>query len=118
MKIKLDENLTARLSAVLSSLGHEVHTVFDEGLEGKSDDQVWRVTQAEHRFLITQDSAFADVRSYPPGTHFGILHLRLGTKDRLAQISRVAELFASEDPSSRARCLVVATETKVRVVRP
>ena len=34
MKIKLDENLPSRVASLLNGMGHDVHTVFDEGLAG------------------------------------------------------------------------------------
>ena len=37
MKIKLDENLSRHLKALLKIEGHEVATASDEGLLGKSD---------------------------------------------------------------------------------
>jgi predicted nuclease of predicted toxin-antitoxin system len=55
MKIKLDENLPARLAVALSRMGHEVDTVPQEGLGGRDDPSVWRAAQAAGRFLITQD---------------------------------------------------------------
>ena len=41
MKLKLDENLPASLAAVLGELGHDVDTVPEEGLRGRSDEDVW-----------------------------------------------------------------------------
>ena len=41
MKIKLDENLPARLGDVLSDLGHDVDTVIQERLAGHSEAEVW-----------------------------------------------------------------------------
>ncbi len=40
MKLKLDENLPARLAGELSALGHDVDTVPDEGLKGTPDPRV------------------------------------------------------------------------------
>jgi len=39
MKLKLDENLDARLAAVLRRSGHEVATVRDQGLAGIDDQR-------------------------------------------------------------------------------
>jgi predicted nuclease of predicted toxin-antitoxin system len=77
MKIKLDENITTRMARELGDSGHDVHTVFGEGLSGRSDEVVWIATQSEERSLITQDFGFAATRRFAPGTHFGILLLRL-----------------------------------------
>jgi predicted nuclease of predicted toxin-antitoxin system len=53
MRLKLDENLPQRLASTLKTLGHDVHTVHEQGLTGSSDSQVWDAVQSENRFLIT-----------------------------------------------------------------
>jgi predicted nuclease of predicted toxin-antitoxin system len=77
VKIKLDENLPDRLVAELQSLGHDADTVRAEHLAGKDDNEVWQAAQAAGRFLITQDLDFSDVRGFTPGTHPGLLLVRL-----------------------------------------
>ena len=118
MTIKLDENLPERLVAELSALGHDVDTVRAEQLAGRDDNDVWRGAQSAHRFLITQDLDFSDVRRYAPGTHAGLLLVRLAQPGRDALLARVAMLFATEPVHQWRGCLVVATDHKVRVKRP
>jgi Domain of unknown function (DUF5615) len=77
VRIKLDENLPHRLVPLLTELGHDVDTVFDEQLSGDDDGVVWDSAQASHRSLITQDLDFSDARKYAPGTHHGLLLVRL-----------------------------------------
>ena len=84
MRIKLDENLPAGLVPILTALGHEVDTVPAEGIGGKDDDIVWHASQADGRFLVTQDLDFSDVRKYAPGTHHGLLLVRLPQPGRTA----------------------------------
>ncbi len=55
MKIKLDENLPARLIGGLVKLGHDVDSVPLEALSGQPDVKVWEASQEAQRFLITQD---------------------------------------------------------------
>lgn len=117
MRIKLDENLPARLAAILSELGHDVHTVSQENLSGRSDSEVWDAAQRDARFLITQDLDFSDTRRFIPGTHCGVLLIRLHSPDRQNLIRRVAEVFRQEQISRWGGCFVVATERKVRVVQ-
>jgi predicted nuclease of predicted toxin-antitoxin system len=118
MKIKLDENLPFRLGARRRLLGHDVETVREEGMEGYLDETIWEVAQKELRFLITQDLDFCDARYYRPGSHCGILLIRLRTPKRQALTRRIEELFRQEDVSRWGRCLVVAKERNVRVLRP
>lgn len=66
MKIKLDENLPLQIALQLQRLGHDVHTLDSEGLNGCTDSELWQATQLEECFLITQDLDFSDGRSLPP----------------------------------------------------
>ena len=118
MKIKLDENTTVELVPFLTNLGHDVHTTRDEGLTGKPDADIWSAAQSEQRLFITQDMDFSDLRKYLPGTHQGILLLRLQLPSQQSIVARVTELFSKEDAETWIGCLIVATETRVRVVRP
>ena len=118
MKIKLDENLPERLTPELVALGHDVDTVRAEHLTGQPDNDVWQATQLVERFLITQDLDFSDVRQYTPGTHGGLLLVRLARPGRAALVARVTLLFATEPVDQWTGCLVVATDHKVRVKRP
>jgi hypothetical protein len=118
VRIKLDENLPYRLVPLLADMGHDVDTVFDEHLTGRDDGAVWDAAQTEQRFLITQDLDFSDLRRYAPGTHHGLLLVRLPEPGREALFERVAALFATEDVRGWARCVVTASPHKVRVRRP
>lgn len=53
MKLKLDENLPRRAATRLAQLGHDAHTVHDEGLDGQPDEAIWHAAQREARFLVT-----------------------------------------------------------------
>ena len=118
MKIKLDENLPLRLAGLLGDLGHEVHTPRDENLAGHSDHEIWESAQTESRFLITQDLDFSDLRKFEPGSHCGILLVRLHAPDRNNLMQRVLELFREEPVDEWIGCFVVATERKIRLLKP
>lgn len=118
MRLKLDENLPAALVAKLSELGHDVDTVPSEGLTGHPDGDVWEAAQRARRLLVTQDLDFSDVRQFRPGTHHGLLLVRLVRPGRSALLERVHGLFLTQDVASWAGCFIVATEVKLRVFRP
>jgi predicted nuclease of predicted toxin-antitoxin system len=96
MRIKLDENLPDRLVSVLSALGHDADTVVGEGLSGKPDAELWPEVQKAERFLLTKDLGFSDERVYPPGTHHGILVLRLSDDRSSAAAERLGAVFRTE----------------------
>lgn len=77
MKIKLDENMPAGLVRILAAIGHQADTIPQEGLAGADDTDVWGAAQAAGKFLITQDLDFSDITQFTPGSHHGILILRL-----------------------------------------
>ena len=117
MNIKPDENLPLRLETLLRELGHDVDTVSEEKLIGHPDDEIWEATQKESRFLITQDLDFSDLREFAPGSHHGILLVRLHSPNRKNLIGRVTEIFQEENVTEWAGCFVVATERKIRVLK-
>ena len=118
MNIKLDENLPLRLATLLKDLGHDVHTLHNERLTGHADDEIWEAAHNESRFLITQDLDFSDSRRFAPGSHHGILVIRLHSPNRRNLVGRIGELFQNENVGDWAGCFVVATERKIRVLRP
>lgn len=118
MKVKLDENLPIGLAASLKNLNHDVHSAQDEGLSGHTDRDIWETAQNEQRLLITQDMDFSDSRRFIPGSHSGILLIRLRSPDRREIIERVEELFRKENVNAWTGCFVVATERKLRVLKP
>ena len=118
MKIILDENLPMLLAESLQNLGHDVHTTLGEGLTGQADRAGWDAAQAESRFLVTQDLDFADLRQFAPGTHAGILVIRLHDPSRRNLIATVENLFQPEGVEQWRGCFVIATERKTRVIKP
>jgi predicted nuclease of predicted toxin-antitoxin system len=118
VKIKLDENVPVSAASRLVALGHDVDTVVDEGLAGRSDADVWAGAQAEGRFLVTHDLDFSDARRFEPGTHSGILLIRLPDAEQHRVADFLTAWFSSPEAPSWGGCLVVATNHKVRVRRP
>jgi predicted nuclease of predicted toxin-antitoxin system len=110
MRIKLDENLPLQIASRLNALGHDVHTAFGEGLSGCMDGELWEAAQREERFLITQDLDFSDTQRFLPGTHHGILLLRLHSPSKRSLLQRIEELFQNETVGDWTGCFVVATE--------
>jgi predicted nuclease of predicted toxin-antitoxin system len=102
----------------LVALGHDVDNVRIEGIEGSADDTVWQAAQEEGRFFVTQDLDFSDVRRFVPGSHHGLLLVRLRSAGRLALAAKVLAAFQTEDVAGWARCFVVLSDHKLRVHAP
>ena len=69
----LDENIPRRIYRVLKEHGYYVEYV----PKGVDDDTVINIARERNLLLITRDSDFADEIMYPPGSHPGIIVLRV-----------------------------------------
>ena len=118
MKVKLDENLPTELADLLSAGGHDVHTVPGESLAGRDDGTICRAAAGEGRLLLTQDLDFSDVRQFAPGTHPGLVIVRLRDPSRKRLVARLRQVLATESVESWAGCFVVISDHKLRVRRP
>lgn len=116
MRIKLDENLPARLVGMPARYGHVADTVMDEGLTGHPDEAVWDAAGSEQRFFITQDLDFSDTRKFTPGTHPGILLVRLREPGGQRLMEKISAIASEIDGWSG--CFVVLTDHKLRIKRP
>ena len=117
MKIKLDENLPSSLIGDLSAFGHDVDSVKMERLTGTPDPALWQGVQRDQRFFITQDMDFSNIHLFRPGTHFGLLLLKLNNPSLHELSIYLTKLFETEDVDSWSGCFVVADKLKVRVRR-
>lgn len=118
MRIKLDENLGRPHVALLKRHGCEADRVFDQGLSGIEDAELWVRVKRDGQFLITLDLGFSDVRRYAPGTHPGILLLRPRRKGRNAVSHVLRRVLTERRVETLAGCLAVADESRTRVRRP
>jgi predicted nuclease of predicted toxin-antitoxin system len=115
MRIKLDESMPIALRDFLRSAGHDVEDVYAEGLSGKNDDPVIQTATKEQRLLITFDLDFADIRAYPPGSHGGVVVLRL-TDQRWKAMKGPTEALVESGVLERLRGgLAIVDETRVRI---
>lgn len=115
MKIKIDENLPNSLVGILEDVGHGVSTVHDESLQGAMDAQIYTAVQEEQRALMTLDVGFADIRTYPPAEHAGIIVLRLEQQDKAhleSVTKRIAGMLTDEELIGK---LWIVQEERIRI---
>ena len=118
MQVKLDENLSNLHGQFLQQAGYDCDRVTDEGLSGADDTVIWRQVCAEGRFFVTLDLDFSDIRSFPPGTHPGILLLRPRSSSRQAVLDLLARVLGEHPLEDLQGCLVVANDKQTRIRRP
>lgn len=117
MLIKVDEDLPAALIHALLEKGYQADGIFTQGMSGWKDPAVWKAVQEEHRFLITADKGFADIRMYPPGTHQGVMLLRPDQDGIHPVLELVERVLQSYDLHSLQGTVTVVTPRGIRIRR-
>ncbi len=118
MKIKLDENLRKSALVLLRGAGYEAERPLEEGLSGYPDEQIWDFVLNQGMFFITLDVDFSDVRKFPPGTHPGILVLRLSKQGREVVKQTVSKIIKEYTLETLKGSLAIADEYRTRIRRP
>ena len=117
MRVKVDEDLPKAVVQILRRRGYQAVSVVEQGMGGTKDPLLWQVVQAEGRFLVTADKGFGDIRSYPPGTHAGVLLLR-PDRDGIQPVMDLLErVIAHYDLQALAGTITVATPRSIRIRR-
>ena len=102
MKFKLDEKLPVSAASVLAAAGHDIDTIPGEHLAGRPDQDVVAASTAAGRVLISLDVGLGDIRAYPPGSHAGIVILRLADQSAATVIKAIEDLASLAEPDSLA----------------
>lgn len=118
MKLKLDENLSWHLKAILQSCGHDADTAADEGLLSKSDVEIGDAAKGAGRMLLTLDLDFGDLRKFPPGSHPGIVLFRPRSLGPLTVNAFIEEFVRGSNLQDLVGCLAVVEPLRVRIRRP
>jgi len=118
VKVKLDENLPVSLGEVFVAHDHEVDTVLAEDLVGHPDSEVAAAARTEDRLLVTLDKGFGDIRAHPPGSHPGILVLRLPDESSPAVCQAVTDLLANHRLEDLAGTVTVLHHGRLRIRLP
>lgn len=118
LKIKLDENLGKTAQKVLKDAGYKAERPCDEGISGYPDEEIWEFVCREGLFFITLDADFCDIRRFPPGSHSGILILRLTNQSRETVRQVLTKIIKECRFETLKGCLTVADEFHTRIRRP
>ncbi len=115
MRFKIDENIHPEVVETLRAGAHDVATVWDQGMRGASDDELAEALLGEQRALLTFDLGFADIRRHSPGTHGGIVVLRLAAQDRESQQAAAVRVCALLDREALNGRLWIVEDHRVRI---
>src|SRR5437868_12695601 len=93
MIFKVDENLPPDVAQLLQEEGHDVRTVFDQGLRSHTDPEVIAACQTEGRALLSLDLDFSNILVFPPERFAGLIVLRLHRPSRAATTALVRRIL-------------------------
>jgi predicted nuclease of predicted toxin-antitoxin system len=115
VKFKLDENLPASAAEVLADAGHNTDTVTGEGLTGAPDQSVVAAATVARRVLTTLDQGMGDIRAYPPGSHAGVVVLRLADQSAATVMQAISDLVSLTDPATLTGATAVLQRGLLRI---
>ena len=115
MKFKLDENIGRRGLELLKARGHDVMTVWDQGLHGVADEELFQVCsrgeRSSHSIAIS-----ARLPVFLPERSAGIVVLDVGSSTSLRGIiDRLQDFLAVLENQSVAGALWIVEPGRVRV---
>ncbi len=115
----IDEDMPRSTGPALIEAGHIALDVRDVGLRGHSDSEVFEYAQTHGAVLVTADKGFANTLSFPPGSHAGIIVLRvpneLPTRQVNAELLRALSDLRNEE---LAGLLIIVEIGRTRLRRP
>ena len=115
MKLKIDENLPSECAVLLSNASFEADTVIDERLAGADDSVIANRCRADDRVLLTLDLDFANVQSYPPLQHAGIIVLRPKRQDKRTVLKLMAPIILALTNRTPAKELGIVEPDRIRI---
>ncbi|HSB80737.1 MAG TPA: DUF5615 family PIN-like protein [Candidatus Methylomirabilis sp.] len=115
MDFKVDQNLPEEVVQILRNDGHDARNVYEEQLGGRPDPEISAAATRESRALITLELDFADIRSYPPEQHSGLLVFRLHRQDKPAVLRALRSVLPLLQKESLIGRLWIVTDASVRI---
>lgn len=115
MRLKLDENLPPAAVELLRSAGHDVITVYEQGLKSCTDPEVLAACQAEGKVLISLDLDFSNILVFPPEHYAGLIVLRLHKPGQRAVLSLLRRVLPHLDAGFVKGRLWVVDEHRIRI---
>jgi len=95
VKFLADQCVWGKTIKLLREEGHKVITLKELGAEKAPDEEVLKLAFELDAVLVTNDTGFGNVLTYPPSTHKGVILLRL-TKRTEAYVHKVLRFFVGK----------------------
>ena len=115
----VDEDMPRSTAVALRQAGHLVEDVRDIGLRSHSDQEIFDYAQAQGAILLTADKGFTSVLHFPPGTHAGLIVVRVPDELPTEHLNReLLRALAELHNETLTGLLIIVEVGRVRVRRP
>jgi predicted nuclease of predicted toxin-antitoxin system len=111
---KIDENVPVEVATALNGLGWDCETVYQERLEGCTDDALADACGREQRILLTFDKDFGDKRFEEALGECGLILLRLPIMPISQIVDRILKSAAELESQLTSSRFVVVDENRIR----
>jgi len=115
MHFKIDENMPTEIAEMLISAGHDAKTLNEQLLKGINDSVLVNVCKDENRVLVTLDTDFSDIKTYPSQEFSGIIVLRVGSQAKQHVIKVFQGILSFIDREPLKQQLWIVEETNIRI---
>jgi len=119
LSILLDQNVVLEALGFLRERRPEwtVQHTRELGLNRATDIQVFEWAQRTGAIVVTFDEDFADARTFPLGTHAGIVRLRVWPTSPKRTLETLARLMDNVPDEEWPCALIIIDETRIRIRR-
>lgn len=115
----IDEDMPRSTAVILRQAGYQAEDVRDVGLRGHTDEEIFAYAQAHGATLITADKGFTNILQFPPGTHAGIIVLRVPNELPTDEVNReLLRALADVEGENLHGLLIIVEVGRTRIRRP
>ena len=117
----IDENMPRSTARALRAAGYDAVDVRDIGLRGAGDEQIFAFAQESGSAVITADRDFSSILTFRPGTHAGVIFVRIPNHVPNEVVNREVLRALGELPDEEISGAIVVVElgrTRVRRTGP
>jgi predicted nuclease of predicted toxin-antitoxin system len=120
LHLLLDQNIPREVTFWLRARMPEwnVSHTSEVGLAAKSDPEIFLWAQSQRAVVVTFDEDFADARSFPLGSHHGIVRLRVWPTTVEMTEQAMERLLTQVPPSELPGSLIIIDREKIRLRKP
>jgi predicted nuclease of predicted toxin-antitoxin system len=116
----IDESMGAEVAEIVHANGYNAKYVAEQGLVGRSDEDVFAAAWRDKRVLVTHDPDFLDDRRFPPHRNPGIVLVRPGSNGRdnhglLVCLIKAAQIAGEHATWFRGRKLDFSSEEMLTI---